>query len=207
MYQGGSGGFLFYYYMLLSGEYASGLNTDNIEEYIEHQFHPILASDKQSWKIDREHWPDNTKCKNTITDKPKLYLLCNTYFYLHFSDARVKEVVNNKIILLYTDLHTQLRMCYNKKAAFFTDECLNDPSRPCYNQPDRKYIKFILDNGVMWKNELCYFELPRYEKIYPNLETVSLRDLIQKYPRNEKQAWLIDKWLSLHTKKELRHLL
>ena len=207
LYHGGSGGFLFYYYMLLSGEYTTGLDMDKIEEYIENQFHPKLANDKKSWKIGHEYWPDNKKCKETITDKPKLFLICNTYFYLHFSNENIKNYTNNKIILLYTDLHTQLRMCYNKKAAFFTEEFLKDPSRPFYNQPDKKYIRHILKSGVMWNNELCYFELPRYEKIYPNLELVKLRDLIQNYPKNTKQQWLIDRWLSLHTKKELRHLL
>ena len=56
MYQGGSGGFLLFYYMLLSGEYTTGLDMENIDQYITKQYHPNLIDDKKSWKVNSEHW-------------------------------------------------------------------------------------------------------------------------------------------------------
>ena len=193
--------------MLLSGEYTTGLDMNRIEEYIENQYHPKLANDKQSWKIGTEYWPNNIECKNSTTDKAKLFLLCTSYYDLSTKDSVIESTDNTKIILFYTDLHTQLRMCYNKKANFFNNLIYNNPTRPCYGKSDSKYLRCLFDRGAIWNNQLCNGDLPKIQQIFPNLEAVSLRDLLQNYPRNTKQQWLIDRWLSLHNKKELRHLL
>ena len=206
MYQGGSGGFLLFYYMLLSGEYITGLDMERIEEYIENQYHPNLAKDQQSWKIGTEHWPNNLECKNSRVNKPKLFLAANPSF-TYYLDKELQYIVNDtKIMLMYTDLKTHLRMSYNKKAYWFSE--LYPEKRINKSQYNTKeFIHKILNSGVMWRGEFCDSELLRIEKIFPNLEPVRLKDLIQNYPKNSKQQWLIDRWLSLHTSKELRHLL
>jgi len=207
MYQGGSGGFLLFYYMLLSGEYTTGLDIERIEEYIEIQYHTNLANDKKSWKVNTEHWPDNLRCKNSSSDKPKLFLVCNPITKPYSINKELQNIVSDtKIILLYTDLRTHLRMSHNKQAYWFY--WLNKLNNHKFNRLTKKaFIRIILNSGVWWKNQLSDPELPKINKIFPELEAINLRDLIQNYPKNEKQQWLIDRWLSLHTKKELRHLL
>ena len=86
LYQGGSGGFLFFYYMLLSGEYTTGLDMENIEHYINNQYHPELILDKKSWKICREYWPNNLECKKKVSANSKLF---STSAFLHFSHIGV----------------------------------------------------------------------------------------------------------------------
>jgi hypothetical protein len=208
LYQGGSGGFLLFYYMLLSGEYITGLDMDRIEEYIEIQYHTNLASNKKNWKINTEHWPNNTGCKNTPSNKPKLFLFCNPLVPEQLEE--VQCIVNDtKILLLYTDLNTQIRMAYNKHAHWFNTWFIELNKRPLTHNyyTTKQQIRKILKSGKPWHGEICDPYLIRIQKIFPNIETVSLRDLIQNYPKNEKQQWLIDRWLLLHTKKELRHLL
>ena len=116
LYTGGSGGFLFFYYMLLSGEYTTGLDMNRIEEYIENQYHPKLANDKQSWKIGTEYWPNNIECKNSTTDKAKLFLLCTSYYDLSTKDSVIESTDNTKIILFYT---LKLKINYTKKKKKF----------------------------------------------------------------------------------------
>ena len=205
MYQGGSGGFLLFYHMLLSGEYTTGLNMENIEQYVTEQYHPKLINDKKSWKVNSEHWPNNLECKNSRTDKPKLFLVCNPTLFPYYINKELQYIVKDtKIILLYTDLKTQLRMAYNKQAYWFSDLTSKKFNRELYS--DKAYIRKIINFGVMWKDELCDPELPKIEKIFPNLEAVNLLDLLKNYSKNQKQQWLIDHWLSLHTNKELRRL-
>lgn len=192
--------------MLLSGEYTTGLDMDNIEHYIKDQYHNKLATDKKSWKVDSEHWPNNLECKNLSTDKTKLFLVCNPTLSPYYINKELQHIVSDtKIILLYTDLRTQLRMSYDKQAYWFSELSRTKFNRSYYS--NKAFIRKIINSGVLWKDELCDPELPKIEKIFPNLETVSLRDLLQKYPKNVKQQWLIDRWLSLHSNKELRHLL
>ena len=192
--------------MLLSGEYTTGLNMENIEHYINNQYHTKFTNDKQHWKLFTEHWPNNLECKNQSSDKAKLFLVCNPTITPYYVNKELQYIVNDtKIVLLYTDLNTQLRMAYDKHAYWF-----NEPSRKQFNRSyytNKQYIRRILNSGVLWRDELCDPELPKIERIFSNLEAVSLRELIQNYPKNSKQQWLIDKWLSLHSKKELRHLI
>jgi hypothetical protein len=192
--------------MLLSGEYITGLDMNNIEHYVKDQYNSKLASDKKSWKVNSEHWPNNTECKNKISDKPKLFLVCNPTLSPYYLNKELQYIVKDtRIVLLYSDLKTQLRMAYNKQAHWFSGLASKKFSRELYS--DKAYIRKIINSGVLWKDELCDPELPKIEKIFPDLEAVNLRDLIQFYPKNQKQQWLIDHWLSLHTNKELRQLL
>jgi hypothetical protein len=192
--------------MLLSGEYTTGLDLNNIEHYIKEQYHNKLVDDKKSWKVDSEHWPNNLECKNTPSDKPKLFLACNPTLSPYFINKELQYIINDtKVILLYSDLRTQLRMSYDKQAYWFSELSRGKFNRSFYS--NQAFIRKIINSGVLWKDELCDPELPKIEKIFPNLETVNLRDLLQNYPKNPKQQWLIDRWLSLHTTKELRHLL
>jgi len=205
LYQGGSGGFLFYYYMLLSGEYTTGLDMDRIEEYIEIQYNTNLANNKKNWKINTEHWPNNTGCKNTPSNKPKLFLFCNPFSLEKLKDV-IYTVSDTKILLLYTDLNTQIRMAYDKHAHWF-NTCLTELNKTPLNYTTKQQIRDILKSGIPFNGKICDPYLFKIQKIFPNIEAVNLRDLIQNYPKNVKQQWLIDKWLSLHTNKELRHLL
>jgi hypothetical protein len=206
LYQGGSGGFLLFYYMLLSGEYITGLDMDRIEEYIEIQYHTNLASNKKNWKINTEHWPNNTGCKNTPSNKPKLFLFCNPLVPEQLEGV-LYTVNDTKILLLYTDLNTQIRMAYNKHAHWFNTWFIELSKRPLNYYTTKQKIRNILKSGRPFNGEICDPYLFKIRKIFPNIEAVNLRDLIQNYPKNPKQQWLIDKWLSLHTNKELRHLL
>lgn len=206
LYQGGSGGFLFFYYMLLSGEYTTGLDMENIEHYINNQYHPELINDKKSWKICREYWPNNLECKKKVSANSKLFFVCNPTLSPYHINKELQHIVDDtKIVLLYTDLRTQLRMAYDKQAYWFNELCSNKFDRASYT--NKQYTRRILNSGVLWRGKLCDPELPKIEKIFPNLEAVSLQDLLQNYPKNTKQQWLIDRWLSLHGNKELRHLL
>jgi len=192
--------------MLLSGEYTTGLDMDNIEHYIKDQYHSELANDKKFWKVNSEHWPNNLECKNSQSDKPKLFLVCNPTLSPYFINKELQYIINDtKVILLYSDLRTQLRMSYNKQAYWFSELSRGKFNRSFYS--NKRFIRKIINSGVTWRDEVCDPELPKIQKIVPDLEAINLRDLLQNYPKNTKQQWLIDRWLSLHTNKELRHLL
>jgi hypothetical protein len=74
LYQGGSGGFALFYFLLLSEKFVTGLKNKNIQQLIDIQYPDRLATEPRKWKHN-EFWPDNNWCK-TLSGR-KLFLICN----------------------------------------------------------------------------------------------------------------------------------
>lgn len=146
LYQGGSGGFALFYYLLLSGQYQTGLKYQTVQELIDHQFGVQLSREPRAWKLN-EHWPDNNQCKHNNAG-PRLFLICNPCWTPEMTQHNLSISQNTHTILLYTDLKLQLRMAWEKKAYWFTDI-----SRRAFGAPidNKQYIKKIIssaDNGI-----------------------------------------------------------
>jgi hypothetical protein len=197
IYQGGSGGFLLYYSMLLTGKYTTGLPTTNYQKLFQDQFPSSLATDRSKWKL-TEHWPDNLLCKKDIADKPRLFLFCNPLFNSKSDQFIIDIAKNTKIILLYTDLHTQLRLAFDKNAYWFTE--LGASRFNPENLPKKHYIKNILRAGVHWREDLCDPALPIIEQVYSVAEYIKLQDLMLD------DTALTSHWLSLQSSKARRLL-
>lgn len=194
LYQGGSGGFALYYYLLLSGNYKTGLEYNNIKELIQQQFPAGLSVDQKKWKT-FEHWPDNLKCKQTNSG-PRLYLICNPLFNPNMFDQNMFIAQDTFKILLHTDIHIQLRMAWDKTAYWFTDV-----SRRVFNAPpsDREYLRWILTHNKE-KSQLDSIK----EKFKPDL-SFRLEDFVSTQcipgfdlPTAQQQEFL-NYWLSLQS--------
>jgi len=199
LYQGGSGGFALYYYFLLSGQYQYSIET--VQHMIAQQFPAELSTNPTNWKA-KEFWPNNTELKKS--DKPQVLLICNPLFNNDMYDTN-QEVSNNTYkILLYADIHLQLRMSYEKQAYWFTKI-----SRTKFNAPvnNKTYIKQIINSSISYNNYTVDPDVPKIiEQFSPN-HCVNLKEFIKTkiMPEfdlpNSNQLTFLDQWLSIQPAK------
>ena len=142
-YQGGSGGFALYYYLLLSGIYQIDIPT--AQTMVNIQFSDKLSSNTKKWK-EQEFWPNNVELKKQTG--PKLFLICNPLFTADMYDQNKWVSDNTYKILLYTDIHLQLRMCWEKQAYWFTEV-----SKQQFNASDdnQQYFRQIIGSSKEFK--------------------------------------------------------
>lgn len=199
-YQGGSGGFALYYYLLLSGNYQ--FDVDTVKGMVKKQFPTTLASTPKQWKT-TEIWPDNRQLK--MTSGPKLFLICNPLFAPNMLMSNQEISKGTYKILLYTDIRLQLRMAYEKQAYWFTEV-----SQKHFNAPSntRQYLKQII-NG---QNNQFDPELENIRRLFSPDQEIRLEDLIKKKcvagfntPNNE-QINFLEYWHSLQTPKSIKLL-
>lgn len=204
IYQGGSGGFMLFYYLLLSGNYTTGLpfidTHKGVEYYISQQFKK--ETELAKWKT-TEFWPDNLKCKNTQTEKSKLFLICNPLFNSDKLKENLEIANGTDVVLLYTDLKTQLRLAYEKRAYWFTETSKNYFSAPVN---EKEYIKNILKNYAEFNQEKVDPVVPLIIDTFKPTEIIKLQNLI-KNNCNERQRTFINHWLSLQPGKAKLNIL
>lgn len=198
LYQGGSGGFLLFYYLLLSGCYTSGLPTTHIESLIESQFPLTLRDQPQQWKL-TEHWPDNQWCKLNAAS-PKLYFVCNPCWNADMLQRNLALTSGTVKYLLYTDISTQLRLAYDKKAHWFTEH-----SRKTFCAPtsDYKYIRQIIKSAKQGVDPLVHTVIEKFSPDY----IIRLQDFLHhpvlplQADPNQHQLDFVARWVSLQTPK------
>ena len=198
MYQGGSGGFALYYYLLLSGQYQYDIPT--VQSMIAQQFPKELATNPGNWK-NKEFWPDNLSLKKTTG--PKLFLICNPLFNPKMYEINQTVSRDTYKILLYTDIHLQLRMAWDKQAYWFTKV-----SREYFNAPstDTPYIRHILDTAVDNYDPM----VSQIKKLFnPNLlvcleEFVKLKKITDSDTPTQEQREFLKYWKSIQSAKSLR---
>lgn len=197
IYQGGSGGFALYYYLLLSGKYQ--FDIASVKHMIGQQFPNSLSLDRSDWKL-TEFWPDNVKLKN----KPgcKVLLICNPLFNPGMYNINKKVSNDTYKILLYTNIHLQLRMAYDKQAYWFTPV-----SRQQFDAPadTNQYIRHILNTGKKYHGDLVDpVFLNLIEEFSPN-QLVRLEDFVSSatinnfMPPNQDQHDFLKYWLFLQS--------
>lgn len=200
LYQGGSGGFVLYYYLLLSGEYQFDIPT--VQQMIVQQFPRELASMPNKWKA-TELWPNNIELKKTRGKK--LFLICNPLFNSDMLVTNLSVSSGTHKILLYANIHLQLRMAWDKKAYWFTDI-----SRQQFNAPlsDRKYMRDILNTSVDFCGTLVDPVIPNIVNTFSPAQVISLQNFINgELPvTNSYQSAFIEYWSSLQPAKAIRQL-
>jgi hypothetical protein len=144
LYQGGSGGFAIYYYLLLSGRYQYDIDT--VQSMIAQQFPSELATTPSKWK-NKEFWPNNPELKKNCS--PTVFLICNPLFNPEMYKVNQQISLDTHRILLYTDIHLQLRMAYEKQAYWFTPV-----SRQYFNAPvsNKQYIRQVINSSKPYSN-------------------------------------------------------
>jgi hypothetical protein len=199
LYQGGSGGFALYYYLLLTGKYQFDIPV--VQEMIKTQYPLNLIDNPYRWK-QTEIWPDNNVLKES--KKPSVFLICNPFFCRNMLDINQYISHNTHKILLYTNIHLQLRMAYDKQAYWFTDV-----SRKQFNAPDdnRKYFKQILKESTDNLDPM----VKKIKEVFVPDQCVQLEDFIKTQeligePSTAVQKEFLDYWYQLQTSK-IRNLL
>lgn len=203
LYQGGSGGFALFYYLLLSGLYHTGLQYQSIHHLIESQFDQSLANYPQRWK-QVEHWPDNLWCKKT-QPSPKLYLICNPCWNEYMLEQNLDISQGTTKYLLYTDITTQLAMAWAKKAYWFTDISRQAFAAPSSNT---KYIRQIYQSAVNHQDPEIATVIEHFDPHYQiNLQDFVRNKTVPGQPRpNQKQQDFLQYWMSLQPIKTQRYL-
>ena len=199
LYQGGSGGFLLFYYLLLSNNYQTGLEFNSVTDLIDKQFPKTLQNAPAHWKSN-EFWPDNLQCKKHPSDKPKLFLICNPCWNDYMIKQNLDISSDTHSILLYTDIKTQLRMAYEKKAYWFTNV-----SKKQFNAPenDKLYIRQILESAIAELDP----EISKVKATFAPTQVLRLQDFLQRKtietfaPPNKQQIEFIEFWKRLQPKK------
>lgn len=209
LYQGGSGGFFFYFYLLLTGKFVSGdkliYQSNNVLSSvllrISQQFNRDLASNTGQWKS-YETWPDNELCLKLNTDKQRLCLICNPLFnpdmFLH--NSRIIE--KTATVLFYTDLDTQIRLAYDKQAYWFTE---TSKQHFGFNGNVTDYIRTIKSNYSHFNGVKVDPELPKIIERFEPKYFFNLQQVLD-FDHNSEQRFLVDRWLSLESKKSLQKL-
>jgi hypothetical protein len=196
LYQGGSGGFALYYYLLLTGQFQHSI--EETWQLIDQQFPAELAHNHRDWK-NYESWPDNHDLK-TITGR-KLFLVCNPLW----GDFN-RDIPNNTYkIFIYSSLYLQLRMAWEKKAWWFTDL-----TRKLHQVPDNNqiYIRQIITRAATFKGKKVDPFVPEIAQYYNPDYTIQLEDFVKRKKLidepNQDQLEFLDRWIGLQPKKALR---
>jgi len=204
LYQGGSGGFALFYYLLLSNQFYTGLPSRNWQEMIDIQFNPKLKINPTHWKAN-EFWPDNDVCKNQ-TNKPKLYLICNPCWAPDVTQKNLSVSENTTKYMLWTDIQTQIRLSWHKRAYWFTEISKQRFSAP---SNEKHYIKQILRSAVHNKDPFVDVVIRRFRPSH----IIKLQDFLQNriipgmpIPNPQQHAF-VDRWLDLQPAKAIKHLL
>jgi hypothetical protein len=195
LYQGGSGGFALYYYLLLTGRFQHSIG--DTWDRIYYQFPSDLATDPATWKT-RELWPDNVALKKQ--SGPKLFLICNPLWTAEMTKVNQAISSNTHRIILYAPLKLQLRLAWEKRAYWFTNL-----SRQVFAAPDsdREYIQWILQRGVDFNGITVDPRVPEIIEQFVPDSIVRLQDLVSG-PANADQRKFLDYWIKLQPKKALR---
>lgn len=194
IYQGGSGGFALFYYLLLSKKFKSGYQINDTAKLIQQQFPGELRESQKNWKLN-EQWPDNLACKKNSSG-PRLFLICNPLFNPSVLQQNLFIAKDTFKILMHTDIHLQLRMAWDKRAYWFTTE-----SRRVFRAPDnmQQYFRWILNQS----NEAAKLEEVK-QTFEPDL-IIRLEDFIatQRVPGfsvpNQEQQEFLAYWLTLQS--------
>ena len=201
-YNGGSGGFLFLYFMLYSEQYYSSFeyttlfnDVDSLSEYTTRlkklekiQFN---ISPHDNWK-DFEFWPDDERTK--LSKFNKIYFSCNITDYWFEKPG--------KKVLIYTDLAFRLLLAYYKKSSPFREikgGKLKDKD---------KYTSIVINeflNAETYNNNIVHSgfnELARHADIVINIRDVitnpqSVLDIFN-LELNNNQSLLISNWIKQH---------
>lgn len=196
IYQGGSGGFALYYYLLLTGQFQHSI--EQTWQLIDRQFPAELSHNHKNWKS-YESWPDNHDLKTTTGRK--LFLVCNPLW----GDFN-RDIPNNTYkIFLYTSLDIQLRMAWEKKAWWFTELTRRTNHAPSNNQI---YIRQIISRAATYKTLKVDPYVPDIIQYYDpdciiQLEEFAKGKKLLDDPTQD-QLEFLDRWIGLQPKKALR---
>jgi hypothetical protein len=196
LYQGGSGGFALYYYLLLSGQFQHSI--DQTWELIHSQFSTDLLTNTSSWKT-REQWPDNHELKKR--SDPTLFLVCNPLW-----GGYNQPIPDNTYkILLYANLRLQLRMAWEKRAWWFTDITRTVKNAPANN---KIYLRQIINSAATLDNHNVDPMVPKVIDYFKPDNIIRLEDFVKgkNLPGspNIHQLKFLNHWISLQPKKALR---
>lgn len=196
-YQGGSGGFALYYYLLLSGKFHMSIET--AWDRIRHQYPSHLVDDPGSWKHS-ELWPDTVVVKKL--SGPRLFLICNPMWSTDMIKLNHAICDGTHKIFLYTSLKLQLRMAWEKRAYWFTEW-----SKEAFNAPDseQEYLQWIRRSGVEFNDIIVDPKVPDVIKEFEPDEILTLENLLTG-PATPDQRRFLDLWISLQPKKA-QHLI
>lgn len=143
-YFGGSGGFILLHLLLLSNKFSCVFpNNATLNEVIEKQWN---ICNNLHWK-QTEVWPLNTLTYKESIKNQKIYFFCN---------PKIEDVskFDGKIIFLYTDALTQLKLAHYKRAFIYTDVELYSAV---------KYYKYFLQ---LWKHHYNNIKDPSWPVCY-----------------------------------------
>ena len=194
LYQGGSGGFALYYYLLLTGQFQHSI--EETWELIHHQFATDLIHNPRSWKS-RELWPNNLELKQQ--SGPRLFLICNPLWDDHMISINHSISDHTHKILLYTSLKLQLRMAWEKSAYWFTGISREVMDQYC---SDRKYIRWIKQLGVNYNSITVDPRVAEIINEFTPDQIVRLEDFVFG-PATPDQQKFLDLWIKLQPKKAL----
>jgi hypothetical protein len=201
IYQGASGGFLLFYYILLTGRYHSGIrNLYSVSELINLQFNSNLINRRSDWK-NCEFWPDNYWAKEN-QESPRLFLICNPFFNPEVDRSNRQIADSTYKILLYTDIKLQIRMAWEKRAWWFTSI-----TRNVYQKgTEREYIRWILSQGEYdpaIENIISIYKPDLFLRLETFIQDPVLSFLDQP---SDEQLNFIQHWINLQSEKSQKLL-
>jgi hypothetical protein len=202
-YYGGSGGFLFLHLLLLSGNYTCHFHHENISLNSYQSWFLFFKKVvyKNQWNIgpewkNTESWPINSVTQTMDLGKQKIYFTCN--------QIEQWESLPGKKVFLYTDLRTELRLAWYKKAFAYYKKWYKDEIVTTTEAIRRTKLAIrnaeVIDGEIYTKGVQRAMEQADVK--------ISLKDLVNNpgaallnnfdLSINESQQTHIDNWINLH---------
>jgi hypothetical protein len=171
-YRGGSGGFIFLHFLLLSERYYANFGNRSVSEIIDHQWN---IKNTSLWK-QSETWPLNFDTVNTSSNLPKVLYFCNPSISefentQHSLFIRFKQSYNNIKDPLWPDIDSFddfIALPENIKTEMLTVSGTHNILDFSYNKPFKiwLYTDFNSQNELAWyKKAAFYYKNPTKEKI------------------------------------------
>jgi hypothetical protein len=198
LYQGGSGGFALYYYLLLTGQYQFDIPT--VKCMITQQFDTKVINNRHAWKS-QEFWPENKKLK--LHPGPSVFLICNPFFNPGVLEENLMVAENTCKVLLYTDLKLQLRLAWEKQAYWFTEVSRREFRAPAN---DRRYIKEIIKTHGLQDPLIGRIQTVFKPHIMIRLEEFLKSKSILDLSANSDQMEFLNHWYDLQSAKSRKLL-
>lgn len=190
------------------GELPDGLNTEERREYIlntvtceenylkiyqnfykshihkelvDFMIHQQWNSTKTNWK-DNEYWPLNHLTQQLSGEHNKIYFTCN--------DAEQWKSLPGFKIIIWTDIRSQIRLCWFKKANWF----VNDTKKSLLEH--RKLISQLLKSPVD----------RAVSKLWDQGSCIKLQDIVNSKHWNNQQLEFLQHWCKQHPEKLLKKI-
>jgi hypothetical protein len=180
-YDGGSGGFYLLHQLLITGQFIC-LFRQKTSDYDDIRNKNFSVDRLENWKK-TELWPDNKLLEKIKSKKRKIYFYCGDF------PSWIKQ--EGFKLILWTDIHSQLRLACAKKASFFREDFPISRIKKVIKTSKNNIIKEVYDNLELADANVKLQDIMTVNGLEKFLDSLGLKI-------TEKNVEFLNQYLKLH---------